>query len=160
MLNKLKSDFKSLKVEISDIIKNADLSGGNREWSYLTSEEKRIHLKVRQRLNEYLDEGEEVLIETHTATLGVNSSYFFTDSRILIIKPLDMLKTGSKVLTTSHYYSNILNVSLLEYKKKYHEIGILVNGSLGATGIKVQSSISKSIFDLINSKLDKNKSGC
>lgn len=156
MLNKLKESYQNGYNRGTNIFNN----GSDKEWSYLTPEEKRIHLKVRQRLNECLDEGEEVLIETHTATLGVNSSYFFTDKRILVIRPLDMFKTGTKAHTTSHYYNNLSDISLLEYKKKYHEITVAVKGSLGTVSFKVQSNISKSIFDLLNSKLDKNKSGC
>lgn len=160
MLNKLKKDFKGLQGEISDIIKNTDFKGSNKEWSYLTSEEKRIHLKVRQRLNEYLEKDEEVLIETNTSKLGVNTSYFFTDRRILEMRPLDMFKTGSKLHISSHYYNVINHVSFCQSKKKYNEIGIAVTGSLGALGIKVQSKIAKDIFDLLNNKLSKNKSGC
>lgn len=162
MLDKLKEcTIGEMKRSYNETRKKIDsICGVGKEeikLDYLKEDEKRVHFNMRKRLHEYLSKDENVLMETCINSFGLNSSYFFTDKKILIITSLDMFNTGKKVKSDVFYYDNLSDISILEYRKKYHEISLRIKGSLGAVRLKIQSSISKDVFDLLNSKV---KSGC
>lgn len=127
------------------------------ELDYLKEDEKRIHMNMRKKLNDYISFDEEILIETVVSANNKKASIFLTNEKMLTLTPLDMFQIGSKMSSAIFYYKDMKDIGLIENNRKYHTLNIKMEGVFGLMKIKIQPQISKQVFKLLDNKI---KSGC
>lgn len=123
------------------------------ELDYLKEDEKRIHINMRKKLNDYISDEEEILIETVVSANNRKSSIFLTNEKMLTLTPLDMFQTGSKMSSAIFYYKDMNDIGLIENNRKYHTLNIKMEGVFGLMKMKMHPQISKKVFKLLNNKI-------
>lgn len=154
----LKGELRQAGKDISKVIKDInkkEIVDGERiiDLSYLNKNEFESHKVIRDRVNEFLLEGESILIETCKKGIGFNS-YFITDKRILTIAPQGASYKSKKVSVESTYYDNISSVMFMEGDKGMSSLVISYKGRQQANMTSKMANLFKTIVDVRASKFD------